>query len=57
MPELLLQSILDRPNGDVLNIVQAAAELSGSLYDRFSMAYHEICGNDGDPNAEIRLRD
>jgi hypothetical protein len=43
---LLLQSILDRPDGDILNIVQAAAELPGSTYDRLSKAYHEITGND-----------
>lgn len=56
MDEVLLKAILDRPDGDVLNIVQAAAELPGTLYDRFSMAYHEIAGNDGDPDAEIQLR-
>jgi hypothetical protein len=54
--DLLLQAILDRPNGDILNIVQAAAELEGDLHSRLSMAYHEITGNDGDPNSEIRLR-
>ena len=52
---LLLQAILDRPDGDVLNIIQTAAELPGTLYDRLSMAYHEITGNDGDPNAMITL--
>lgn len=40
--QLLLSAILARPNGDILNIVQAAAELPGSLYDRLSKAYNEI---------------
>lgn len=53
--ELLLRAILDRSNGDVLNIVQAAAELPGTMYDRFSKAYREITGNDGDPDTPIRL--
>ena len=43
---LILSAILDRPNGDILNIVQSAAEQKGDLYDRFSKAYHEITGND-----------
>lgn len=55
--ELLLKAILDRPDGDVLNIVQAAAELPGDMYDRLSKAYHEIAGNDADPNTMIKLRD
>ena len=45
--DLLLQAILDRPNGDVLNIVQAAAELPGTLHERLSKAYREITGTDG----------
>lgn len=53
--ELLLRSILDRSNGDVLNIVQAAAELPGTLYDRFCKAYMEITGNDGNDDRPIRL--
>lgn len=44
--ELLLKAILDRPDGDILNIIQAAAELPGTVYDRLSKAYHEITGND-----------
>lgn len=39
---LLLAAILDRPDGDILNIVQAAAELPGTMYDRLSKGYHEI---------------
>lgn len=54
--DLLFKAILDRPDGDILNIMQAAAELSGSAYDRLSKAYHEITGNDADPDSEIRLR-
>jgi len=40
--DLLLRAILERPDGDVLNIVQAASELTGTMYDRFSKAYMEI---------------
>lgn len=54
--QLLLDAIMDRPNGDILNIVQAARELPGTTYDRLSSAYHEVTGTDGDPDAEIRLR-
>lgn len=39
---LLLYAILDRPDGDILNIVQAAAELPGTMYDRLSKAYMEV---------------
>lgn len=54
--DLLLKAILDRPDGDILNIIQAASELPGTLYDRLSKAYHEITGTDGDPDAPITLR-
>lgn len=52
LDDLILQTILARPDGDVLNIMQAAGELPGSLYDRLSMAYHEICGNDADAGSK-----
>lgn len=55
--QLLLDAIMDLPNGDILNIVQAARELEGDLYDRFSKAYHEITGNDGNPDEIIGLKD
>lgn len=56
--ELLLNAINDRPDGDVLNIVQAACEYDGTLYDRLSKAYAEVTGtNWGDPDAPIKLRD
>lgn len=56
--QLLLDAINDRPDGDVLNIMQAARELPGDMYDRLSKAYAEITGtNWGDPDAPIRLRD
>jgi hypothetical protein len=55
--DLLLQAILACENGQILNIVQAAAELEGTLYDRFSKAYHEITGNDGDPDTFIQLKE
>lgn len=54
--DLLLQAILDRPDGDILNIVQAASEMAGSMTERLSKAYHEITGTDGDPDVPIRLR-
>jgi hypothetical protein len=54
--DLLLQAILDRSDGDIVNIIQAARELEGSLYDRLSKAYHEIAGNDGNPDEVIRLQ-
>ena len=53
--QLLLDAIMARPDGDVLNIVQAARELPGALYDRMSAAYHEITGTDGNPDTQIRL--
>lgn len=54
--ELLLLAILDRPDGDILNIVQSAGEHTGEMYDRLAKAYAEITGtNWGDPNAPIRL--
>ncbi len=54
---LLLQAINDRPDGDVLNIMQVAAEYEGTLYDRLAKAYAEITGtNWGDPEGPIRLR-
>lgn len=42
--QLLMSAILARSNGDILNIVQAAGELPGSVYDRLSKAYNEITG-------------
>jgi hypothetical protein len=44
--ELLLQAILDRPNGDILNIVSLAAEHEGDLNERLSKAYYEVTNND-----------
>lgn len=55
--DLLLRAILDRPDGDILNIVQFAAELRGDLHTRLSNAYYAITGNDSDPNEEIGLSD
>lgn len=54
--QLLMDAIMACDNGQILNIVQAARELPGSVYDRLSAAYHEITGTDGDPDAEIKLR-
>jgi hypothetical protein len=32
--------------GTLLNIIQAATELEGSLYDRLSLGYYELTNND-----------
>lgn len=40
----LLQLISDRPDGDALCIMQAAAELPGTLEERLTGAYEEIVG-------------
>jgi hypothetical protein len=56
LDQLLLDAIAARPDGDVLNIVQSARELTGTLYERFSKAYHEITGTDGNPDAQIGLK-
>lgn len=56
--ELLLKAILDLPNGTILNLVQAAAELPGNLEERFGRAYYELTNKD--PGAEtdwIGLKD
>lgn len=54
---LLLTSILDRPDGDVLNIMQAVVELPGTLYDRLSKAYREVTETDNGGDTWIHLRD
>jgi hypothetical protein len=41
------------PPSLVANIVQAASENEGTLYDRLSKGYREITGTDGDPDAVI----
>lgn len=56
MDQLLLDAIMDCTDGEILNIMQAARELPGSTYDRLSAAYHEIKGNDADPNTSIKLQ-
>jgi hypothetical protein len=43
---LLLQAVLQEDVGTIANVVQAASELEGTLYDRLSKAYHEVTGND-----------
>jgi hypothetical protein len=56
--ELLLRAINDRPDGDVLCIMQAAAEYEGTMYDRLAKAYAEITGTQwGGPDDMIRLKD
>lgn len=54
--QLLLDAINDLPDGKVLNVIQAARELEGSLYDRLSKAYAEATGDWGGPDDMIRLR-
>lgn len=56
LDQLLMDAILARPDGDILNIVQAARELEGSLYERFAKGYAEVTGNNwGDPDGTIGL--
>jgi hypothetical protein len=55
---MLLQVILAEEIGTIANIIQAAAELEGSLHERLSAAYYELTNRD--PAAEtdiIRLTD
>lgn len=54
--QLILDAIMARPNGDILNIMQAARELPGPLFDRLQGAYREITGNDGHPDDIIKLK-
>jgi|1185.fasta_scaffold364689_1 hypothetical protein len=54
--QITLDAIMDRPNGDILNIMQAARELPGALEQRLTAAYREITGTDGDPDGMIGLR-
>lgn len=53
--ELLLQAINDRPDGDVLNIIQVACEYEGTLYDRLAKAYAEVTGTNWGGDDAIRL--
>jgi hypothetical protein len=59
---MLLKAILDRPDGDILSIIQVAWEVgdlprSTNLRDRLAYAYYEITGEDGGGDDMIRLRD
>lgn len=38
----IIGRIAERPDGDVLNIVQAANELTGTVEERLVAAYEEI---------------
>ncbi len=51
--DLLLAAILDCDIGTIANIVQAASENEGSLFDRLSKAYYELTNQD--PVAEHDL--
>lgn len=38
----IIDRIAARPDGDVLNIVQAASELEGTVEERLTAAYAEV---------------
>lgn len=42
----LISRIADLPDGEVLNVIQAANELRGSLAERLGHAYAEVTGTD-----------
>jgi hypothetical protein len=44
--EILLRAILAESDGSILNIVQAASELQGDMYNRMSKAYYEVTNKD-----------
>lgn len=46
MEELLLQAILDLGSQEIMDILQAASELDGDMYERMSKAYYEVVGTD-----------
>jgi hypothetical protein len=57
---LLMDAIMARPNGDILNIMQQAHEVEGSLYDRLQYGYHAVVPEarlEGSDNDMIRLTD
>lgn len=43
--QTILDVIMGRPNGDILNIVQAARELPGTMSERFTKAFAEVTGD------------
>lgn len=58
MDSMMLRAILAEDVGTIANIVQAASELEGTLFERMSKGYYELTNHD--PRAdtdEIRLRD
>ncbi len=42
--QVLLDSILEQPKKEIYEILHAAAEAEGNMYDRFAKAYREITG-------------
>lgn len=58
MDDMLLKAILAQEIGTIANIIQAASELEGTLYERLSGGYYELTNTD--PRArtdEIGLKD
>jgi len=51
--DLLLDAIYACDDGTILNIVQAARELEGTLSERLSKAYYELTNQD--PGAETDI--
>jgi hypothetical protein len=43
---VLLQAIMAQPNNKIPDIVQAALENEGTLYDRLSKGYYELTNQD-----------
>jgi hypothetical protein len=48
--DLLLQTILTCDVGTIANIVQAASELTGTMFERLSKAYYEVTNKDPGAN-------
>lgn len=46
MDTVLLEVILAEETGTIANIIQAASELEGSLYERLSAGYYELTNKD-----------
>lgn len=50
---LLLATILAEDVGTIANIIQAAAELSGTMSERLSSGYYEMTNKDPDAETDI----
>lgn len=56
LDDLLIDAIFSEDIGTIANIIQAAREHQGTLFDRLSKGYHELCAKGYDPDDVIRLR-